>query len=663
MSRIGNPLRESVGRITGRMNILSQETGRSSLLLEGGTVKRIVTAAICLIVSAGCLSAGDEVFLSLTKGAKPAKELPANTATVTNAEITESKPLALADSMKDKAGIVYGQYGTLGGAMHMMIRGSSSEQVLVLIDGRRVNDPSMGLVDTGAIPMDSVERVEIIRGGLSSMYGTGAFGGVVNIITRQPVDETPSLDLSISAGSLNTRSFEASVQAKKGALSTFVTAGKTLSDGFRANSDYDANDFFARFGYDAGLTGQFDLTTSFNRRKFGDPGPGVSLDAYDGTLEKTASADAIEDSDSSYWRLGHVKDFGELTLKSSLYASDKDKKYTYPSNFEDDEYRTFVYGGDAQVSNRGGATAGAEWWEEKNKQLDNMFSTVLMDKSRVVTAVYIQQELNAGKFTFIPSVRYDDNSAFGGVASPHITAVYRAGDRLKLSANSGKIWRAPTFNELYWPYNSFTYNGTTYVTLGNKDLSPEEGIASDFGAQYDLQNFTVKLVGFYTQSRNLINWVSAFDPVTNTSTYATENIGKAVQTGAEFELGHKLAPGLYHKFNYTNLWAEDTENKTRLTYRPMNTANYGISWMLPSDTRFDVSAQYVSEVLTGTTPSVLPEYTLLNAGVSQKLRDIELWAKVNNLADKKYQTRAAYNGGYPLPGITYTAGVKVKFWG
>lgn len=626
-------------------------------------MKKLAAAAVCLAVSAATLSAQDDVFLSLTKGAKPVQDLPANTATVSSAEINATKPEALSDAMKDKAGITYGQYGTLGGNFNLMIRGSAPEEVLILIDGRRINDPAMGIVDAGSVPMDAVERVEIIRGGLSSMYGTGAFGGVVNIITKRPADETPSLEVSASGGSLNTRSYSASLQARKGPVSTLVTAGKTLSDGFRANSDYDASEFFANFGYDAASAGRFELVTSLKRRKFGDPGIGVSLDKYDGTAEKAASADAREDTSDAYWRLGHEKGWDDIMLKSSVYASDKDKKYTYPMNFEDDEYKTFVYGGDIQASNRAGLTAGAEWWEERNKQLDNIMYTVKMDKCRVVTAVYAEQELKNGNFTFIPSVRYDDNSAFGGVASPHLTAICQASERVKLSANTGKIWRAPTFNELYWPYNSFVYNGVTYVTLGNKDLNPEEGIASDIGAAYETKSLTMKLTGFYTQSRNLINWVSAFDAATQTSTYMTQNIGKAVQTGAEFEFGQKLAAGLYHKFNYTHLWAEDTENKARLAYRPMNTANYSVSWMLPTETRFDVSAQYVSDQLTGSTPSELPEYALLNAGVSQKIKDAEIWGKADNITDKKYQTRAAYNGGYPLPGITYSVGVKVKFWG
>jgi outer membrane cobalamin receptor len=592
------------------------------------------------------------------------KDMPVNVTSVSNAQIKENNYRTVADAVNSQPSVSYGQYGTLGGQVNIMLRGSTSEEVLVLVDGRRINSVSMGLVDLGTIPLDNVDRIEIIRGGACALYGTSAFGGCVNIITKKATDETPSLDLSVTGGSFNTQRYNMAVQAKKEKLSVFASAGQTLSDGYRQNSDFRGNDFTAKFGLDLSNAGQFELSTIFHTDKSGVPGLGITLDKYDGTTEKLASTpDARQTNANASWKLEHLKSWDAYSLKSTVYSTNKDGTYEVPSYFEDQEYKTLIFGGEEQFYNRIGTTAGIEWWEEMYKQLNNLAGVTQMDKSRVTTAGYVQQELKYGKFIATPSVRFDANSAFDNIFSPHLTVIFQANETVKLSANSGKVWRAPTFNELYWPLDTSIFSGVTYVTLGNLSLVPEEGVASDVGAEYSFNSFKTKLTAFYTESKDLISWDTTVDPVTGIVTTMPENIGKSIQTGSEFEVSQKIVSGLYHKLNYTYLWAEDTVNNTPLIYRPRNTVNYDISYLTAWNMTFDAQVQYISSQETGTTPTELPEFALLNFGVTQKIKDFNVWGKVNNLTDKKYQSRASFNGGYPLPGINFSAGLTVKFWG
>jgi len=592
---------------------------------------------------------GGDIFVSLTRKEEPSEKLPVNVTNISNAEISEKKPTTLADLLTDQTGVTFGRVGTIGGTVSLMLRGSTPEQVLVLLDGQRMNDISFGTIDLGTIPTENIDHIEIIRGGMSSMYGTGAFGGIINIITKKEADCAPGLGLSVSEGSFNTQSYSVNMQAKKKNVSAFFSANKTLSDGYRNDSDYDGKDLFAKFGFNSSGSGEFGLTASFNSNDFGFPGQAtdangnpLTTDEYNGTLEKAATFASRQRDTKSYWKADNTRSWESLTLKSSVYSSFKDSLYTDP--FTDDDYRSSVFGGNSQLSNGAGTTAGAEWWEEIFKRTDNLANVTAIDKSRVDTALYIQQELYTGKFGLIPSVRYDENSVFGGVACPHVTVTYRPAEHIKLSANSGKVWRAPTFDDLF-------FNNVYFA--GNPDLKPEEGIASDIGLEYKTMEWRTSVAVFLTETKNLLTSMPDSNGI-----YHAVNLGQTRQSGVEYEFSQKLASGLYQKFNYTYLDARDTLNDKPLVYRPHDSANYGLSFLTPACTRFDVSAQYVGEVQTGVTPSSLPEYALLNLGISQKFKDWEIWVKVDNVMNKLYQTRL----GYPLPGVVYSTGLNVKFW-
>ncbi|MHB9155461.1 MAG: TonB-dependent receptor, partial [Endomicrobiales bacterium] len=147
------------------------------------------------------------VFLSLTRKAESLSNMPTNVSIITSTEIIDKKATSVAALLYDELGLTMSRTGTPGATANLMIRGSSPEEVLVLIDGRRINDPAMGLVDFNAIPTDAIERIEIIRGAASAIYGTAAFGGVVNLITRKAGENAPLLNLGASGGSFNAQNY------------------------------------------------------------------------------------------------------------------------------------------------------------------------------------------------------------------------------------------------------------------------------------------------------------------------------------------------------------------------------------------------------------------------------------------------------------------------
>ena len=632
-------------------------------------MKRYISILVSLIFIGSNLAlaqdSDDGVFLTLTRKPEQVASLPVNITSISNAQIESTKPLDAGDVLADMPGINISRLGTAGSSISIMVRGASSDQVLVMIDGRRANDPASGVASLSLIPLSEIDRVEIIRGGASAIYGTGASGGVINIITKKSMENSPVIELDANTGSFSTNTFDISLHTAKGPVSVFATAGKDTSAGWRQNADYDRNNFFGNFSYDAGTAGKLALTASFVNDDLGAPGTGPLVDQYDGHKELVAETPFARQTDSDGdWKLEHVKSWKDYSLKTCVYASDKDNKLDNPPILMNQENRTFSFGSEAQLSNNHGTMLGAEWWEEDYKQKDLAAGITAVDKSRVTTAVYVQQEIKTGKFNFIPSLRYDQNSIFGGVPCPHLAVVYTANDSLKFSASSGKVWRAPTFDDLYYPLDP-------WGEVGNPKLVPEHGIASDAGAEVKFNGASAKLDFFSIQMQDLIMW----QPIPGTTGWTPTNLGESVQAGAEFEFGQKIMSGLYHKLNYTYLWAEDTSAigsgdpnaQMPLIYRPRNSANYNINYTAFRDMEFSLQAQYVGERSTGQAPATLPAYRVYNLMVSKKVKDCKLWAKADNFTNERYQTRVAYDSsfnpaGYPLPGTTYSAGVTIKFW-
>jgi outer membrane cobalamin receptor len=607
---------------------------------------RVGLSLLCCALLAASLFAEEsgDVFLSLTRKYEPLVDLPTGVSVITPDQIQKKNARNLGEIIENETGITRSRAGTLGQLSDITIRGSSSKQVLVLIDGRRVNSVAGGTVDLNTIAADSIERVEIIRGAASAIYGTSAFGGVINVITKKPKDNEPLLDLSFSPGSFNTRNYQLGFSTKKDRLSGVVTTGRNSTDGWRKNSDYDNRSFFCRLGYDAEMLGVFDLSGSLFNSELGVPGQlALRPENYDGSAELTAfSPTARQNEKRQYVRLENVNQMEQISLKTAVYTSNDIMDYQDPTpdiwtnQASNLHYDSLTFGGEAQINVPHGLTIGGEWWQEKHRINDLIADATTMDRSRTATAVYLQEEWRVQRLNVIPSLRLDDYSAFGSVLSPRLSLVFHASDLVKLSASSGKTWRAPTFIELYYPSG------------GNPDLKPEEGIASDLGVEYAQDDFRSAVSFFYTTTDNLI------------SGWPSTNIGKSMQTGAEFEVGQKIASGLSHRLNYTYLWAEDSDKKTWLTYHPRNIVNYAISCLMPWNMTANLSGQYVSEQKTETFDP-FPEvkgYTVFNLGVTQRFRYLDLWASVDNIANVKYQTRA----GYPLPGTVVSCGCKLRFW-
>lgn len=579
-----------------------------------------------------------EVFLSLTKTAEPLSDLTTNLTIITEEEIKEKSAKTLGEIVEDEVGVSYKAYGPLGQAQSISMRGSAVGQVLVLVDGRPVNDIGTGGgADFTAIPASMIERVEIIRGSGAALYGTGAFGGVINVITKKATPLTPNVNPYFSYGTFNTINAGITGAYANDVISILIAPSMLSSDGYRKNSFYDSKNIFGKIGVNLTENSEIILSGQAYNADLGNPG---SL-TY-------ASETAKQFEDNNYLKLDYNTKIEDFKFQVSGYNANYTRKAgdmydAWGAYFS--EYNTVNTGVKGNVTYKEMLTLGLEWDKTEFKQKDLIYDTEKINRSRENAAAYLQAILKFGDLTLIPIVRGDKNTDYEDVFTPALSAVYKLTDEIKVSGNVSKVWNAPTFGQIYG-------DDTWYAPAPN--LKPEKGISSDLGIEYNNGTIGIGVTGFYITSEDLIQNIYDLE----TYKYIAQNVDEARQYGYEVEANYNMTKDIKHKLNYTYLRAEDTKTHTDLIYKPMHNLNYAITVKPIKDLKISADVSYVTTTLCET-GDYLKDYCIVNARADyQIMKYVSLWVKGNNLTnDDKYQL----SYGYPMPGITGTAGIDVRF--
>ncbi|MCL2144310.1 MAG: TonB-dependent receptor [Endomicrobia bacterium] len=442
------------------------------------------------------------------------------------------------------------------------------------------------------------------------------------------------MDLDLSYGSFNT--FSPAVTGAYAAEKTaaLVSLSHLSSDGYRDAEFVNYNAFFSGSAA-AWEKSRFSLTGNIYQSEYHPKG---SLTYY--------TPNDVQEDNLKYAKLDYDYVFEEMSLKVSGYASESKRKYRSPA-LSKDGYTANTYGTQADFIYKNILLAGAEWWQDNYKREDLLTDTTMTDKSKENTAFYVQANIDIGKLRIIPGLRGDIDSEYGDVVTPAISAIYSVNDKVKVSANSGRVWRAPTFSELYDDYPS-------WWMYGNPGLKPEYGISSDIGAEYSYGKIKAACTAFYIASKDLIKNIT--DPVT--FEMRPQNIAKARQYGLELEGGYIMNSWLKHNFNYTFLKAENSDTGEILPYSPESAVNYSVT-VKPVE-KLSVCAQAIYK--SGQKVSGAPDldgYFTLDLNVSYRINEnFTCWVKGFNITDTDYQMYS----DYPMPGATVYAGINFKFW-
>lgn len=506
--RLGDTLRIAITFRLGALAALGH-----SLCLGIGTAGAVETAGVDI---------PDSLIVTATRTETAPADAIASVTTIDLDEIESRQVISLPDLFQGEAGLQLSNNGGLGKATSAFLRGSNADQVLVLIDGVRVGSVSLGTTAFEYLPLESIDHVEIVRGPLSSLYGSEAMGGVIQIFTRRPAADSLAVDAEAAAGSHGTSLVGGSLGGTSGALSYELGGSNIASNGY------------------PNCTGAPYVSAS---------SPGGGCFVYDPTPDgfHTVSSDARvrlelpadSDIEAIFMRAqGGTRYAGEYTnhesfveqvatLASHISVTNTLRITAQVGQSRDDELDTLnlvVVPGNLFDTIRASASLQADWKPDQSTTVtlgsDYLRDQIVSDTafpvtSRDVTGVFAELQERSGPVQMTLSGRNDENSQYGDRTTGGAGLGYWIADDLKLTASAGTAFHAPSFDDLYYPY------------FGNPDLKPESSISYDIGVEQRTRTERWSLHAFDSLVRDLISYDAIL--------FAPENTDRARLAGVEFD--------------------------------------------------------------------------------------------------------------------------------
>jgi len=611
-------------------------------------------------------------------------------------EIDQLRPLNLGEVLNAAAGLDYKDYGTPGGVNSISLRGVPSNGTLVLVNGQALNAVTNGMADLSMVDINTIERIEVVKGPVASLYGANALGGVVNIITKRELNQpeialrfTPSTPLLDDPVHTNDFSVRLGLPIKKTQFDISSSYGN--SDGYRSNSD------LTRYHITGSIIqkserAEFSSFINYCQKEYGIPGPVPLVDSlhqvpqfgdstatsvFDREIDRSLLANLCADlqiTDNVRW---HNKILGNrrrtvfnTTYGGWLSGDTIDEEY---------DYLTHMFGFNTMLTTR---------WEKLafTLGLDVTYDTIFAKTASTLSGdttwhassnnvgIWTELQVNLNDvLSAMPSIRYDRNSGFGDFLSPTIGISYMPTELLWFKFSAGKTYRAPTFNDLYWPRS------------GNPDLKPEYGWAYEIRAESSPLPSLFAAVSFFLRSvKDRIAWL----PQEN-NLWQPQNVNYLAIKGFDLEIKHQIADFLEHTIELTYLRARQTNDEivydyydwsadTSLTvyeevartaaFTPDFTISSVLNFRLPKDFGFTISGQYESRkvnyfanydaypVVSMDTKS-LDDYLVINTVVTKQIiKRMSVSAGIKNLLDTDYSLQfgnTVFDLDYPMPPRTY----------
>lgn len=576
----------------------------------------------------------DSVLVTATLSPEEERDLGSATTVITREWIEKNGARTVAELLRSVPGVDVARQGEGGSLTSLFLRGSNSTHVLVLIDGARLNSPYFSGYDFSALTTENIERIEIVRGPFSALYGSDAIGGVIQIFTRAS-SRALSGRLTLEAGSAGERLGSAFVSAGTGPFAATASYFNARLEGERRNSDWREESGSLRLEGRFGEAVRLALEGAIVESDVGVPGPlgRETPRARQGFREERLQLPA------SFRPLaGH-----EASLLASYVASER--FYENPDDpFRSEAHPTTLQmrASDSWHTGRHRWTAFGSWerWEVDDR---SNFGVALDDDRSTLWGAGVQDSVSLGSgFLATAGVRYDRHSDFGEAWSPRGTLTWVSPNALwKVRASTGSAFRAPSVGELFYPFS------------GNPDLEPERVTSYELGLARYLSAGRLELSLFWNEFRNLILF--------NFATSLNENIGRARTRGVEAAWRQGLGERAEIDLGYTYLDAEDRNTGEALLRRPRHRAFLGMSFrpapaLTVSPRAVFVGQRQDADAITGAEVES-PSYLRYDVFVRYRLGLLAPYARVENLTDRRYEEV----NGYPAPGRRWSAGVEVEF--
>ncbi|MCX7893681.1 MAG: TonB-dependent receptor [Burkholderiales bacterium] len=584
----------------------------------------------------------DPVVVTATRYPTRVAETLADTTVITRDEIARSARTTLPDLLRGLPGLQVTSAGGPGQVSGIFIRGANTGQTLVLIDGMRLASATVGTTAIEHLPLDQIERIEIVRGPASSLYGADAVGGVIQIFTRRGSGE-PRVNASAGYGTYNTFIGSAGLSGQSGATRYQAQVGYTSSDGFSAianpqNLAYNPDDDgYTNRNLTASVSHQFherfEAGVNFFRANANTRFDGVTFDPFFNPITafdfrnrqelQTLAAYArarVGDSWLSTLRVGQSRDALTIQGLDGFTNTPATDVVTTTQN-------QAVWQNDIETG-LGRFLAAAEW------RRDGVSGTTdYAVSSRTVWSVLGGWTGGFGPASLQANVRYDDNSQFGGKTTGSVAAGYELAAGWRMTAAAGTAFKAPSFNDLYFPF------------FGNPNLKPETSKNVEAGLRYERGTARASVVAYRNAVTDLITIVC--DPLFIAC--APLNIGEALLRGVTVAGGTEIA-------GWTVAASVDiarSENAATGNLLPLRAKEYGALQVGRAfgPARFSVEVLGVGRRYADAANTIpLAGYGVVNLyGEYVFRRDWTLFAKLVNLFDREYEIVKDY--GTPGRGV------------
>jgi vitamin B12 transporter len=571
----------------------------------------------------------DAVVVTAAADAEPRKDNPASTTVLDHQQIEDRQATDLAGLLSTVPGLAVVQAGPPGQQTSLFTRGTNSNQTLLLWNGIQLNDPYFGGANWQFVPLDGVERVEVVRGPFSSLYGSNALGGVVQVLTGQR--QGGSLDLE--GGEYGYGRAGVAAGGDFGATRFDFTGNLRHGGSEFVNDDFDSEEGVARAQWNVGSGSTLGLLMRADDSKTGIPFNDGLVSPHREISWQEREVAVPFHTEQGPWQV-------EAQVSQTNFDDgfrDPDDPFETSSDTQSKALRGRAvaswHDGDLRIS--GGADV-----ERLEVTASDNFGTNLDGARQRTWATFGEAAWGQGPVHLEAGVRRDDNDVYGGKTSLRGGVVISLDADTRLRASYGEAFRAPSLGELFFPGS------------GNPNLKPEDSQSYELALDHEAGGWSWGLTGFQNRLRNLIDFdFASFEDV---------NVGRARTQGVEGQAG--LRRGIFSATaNATWLETQDLDTGLPLLRRPKWSGNLVLT-ARPGPWTVNLVGSYVGDRLDADpvtfADTTNPSYVRVDvAGRWQARSWLAPYARVENVADRQYSMAL----GFPSPGRTFIGGLALNF--
>ena len=645
----------------------------------------------------------EEIVVTATRIPTPLADTLPSTAIITVEDIERIKPQDLGELLKLTSGIGFRDTGGRGSSGGVFVRGTGSDHVLILINGIRTGSATLGLTAIEHIPLESIKRIEIIKGPMSGVYGSDAMGGVIQIFTKDYHEEGAFGAIKTTFGTNNLEKYDTQAGYGDDGYSVYASLSKESTDGidrtqFKGGGNEDKDSFKQNSGsFSLSVYPQDNLVVEVSHIQSSATLEHDNINRFNPNSRFSGvSLEVNNDKISEYERVCPEVEYRELADREEKRApSPYDDRICkgrgwYQQTKQNITSASFEYEHSNQLSVSGlfGSSTDSSRNINLDKDTNNLFETkkidysiqanlnlssknqisfgvdyqkdkVLRDSSDPENRNYdVTERTNKGLFALwqsqfdrsstVLSVRRDKNDSYGYVSNYSVQQSFELSNHYEIIGSYGTAFKAPTFNDLYWPGGS-----------GNPELEPEQSKSFEMSLRAKLDELNWQINAYQTKVKNLIDW----DFIGGL--YKPFNVDNSTLRGVEFELNRKWDDYIF-RANLDYLDAKDDETGKFLEDRARASGSIGLGKQIDNfyvgvDAFFE-HARF-EKVSRPDFETFLPGYALWGMSANYNYQDrLLISGRIDNLFDKQYVTNlASSDNAYQNEGRTVQISVEYKF--